>query len=120
IRRYSLGINCGKLVPYELALRVVRGLAGRPGQSPLERCRYAGSGGLLQLQVEAVPDFDQGAGQLAHHFRSVRRAWREAQALGAARHGREIDRLHIGRSEEHTSELQSRENLVCRLLLEKK
>src|SRR5207302_8878197 len=29
------------------------------------------------------------------------------------------DRL-VSRSEEHTSELQSRENLVCRLLLEKK
>src|SRR5690606_41231112 len=28
--------------------------------------------------------------------------------------------LEIPRSEEHTSELQSRENLVCRLLLEKK
>src|SRR5436309_15536106 len=28
--------------------------------------------------------------------------------------------LHLSRSEEHTSELQSRENLVCRLLLEKK
>src|SRR5690606_41120941 len=27
---------------------------------------------------------------------------------------------HNRRSEEHTSELQSRENLVCRLLLEKK
>src|SRR5690606_40524397 len=27
---------------------------------------------------------------------------------------------HLERSEEHTSELQSRENLVCRLLLEKK
>src|SRR5690242_21106425 len=27
---------------------------------------------------------------------------------------------HIGRSEEHTSELQSHVNLVCRLLLEKK
>src|SRR5690606_12148509 len=27
---------------------------------------------------------------------------------------------HVYRSEEHTSELQSRENLVCRLLLEKK
>src|SRR5690606_39971201 len=26
----------------------------------------------------------------------------------------------VGRSEEHTSELQSRENLVCRLLLDKK
>src|SRR5690606_40482721 len=30
------------------------------------------------------------------------------------------DRAHDLRSEEHTSELQSRENLVCRLLLEKK
>src|SRR5690606_41013184 len=30
------------------------------------------------------------------------------------------DALPTGRSEEHTSELQSRENLVCRLLLEKK
>src|SRR5690606_39369953 len=28
--------------------------------------------------------------------------------------------LNMARSEEHTSELQSRENLVCRLLLEKK
>src|SRR2546430_4131738 len=32
--------------------------------------------------------------------------------------GPEIERL--GRSEEHTSELQSQSNLVCRLLLEKK
>src|SRR5690606_40159993 len=30
------------------------------------------------------------------------------------------ERARRGRSEEHTSELQSRENLVCRLLLEKK
>src|SRR5688572_32066351 len=28
--------------------------------------------------------------------------------------------LNLGRSEEHTSELQSQSNLVCRLLLEKK
>src|SRR5690606_42007036 len=28
--------------------------------------------------------------------------------------------MKVNRSEEHTSELQSRENLVCRLLLEKK
>src|SRR5690606_41537547 len=35
-----------------------------------------------------------------------------AEALGLT--------VHLGRSEEHTSELQSRENLVCRLLLEKK
>src|SRR5690606_27148002 len=31
-----------------------------------------------------------------------------------------FSRTNYGRSEEHTSELQSRENLVCRLLLEKK
>src|SRR5690606_5573208 len=30
------------------------------------------------------------------------------------------DLMGVSRSEEHTSELQSRENLVCRLLLEKK
>src|SRR5690606_40784347 len=38
---------------------------------------------------------------------------------GPHRPGLPAARLHI-RSEEHTSELQSRENLVCRLLLEKK
>src|SRR5690606_41677104 len=32
--------------------------------------------------------------------------------------GRSIDRIPVLRSEEHTSELQSREKLVCRLLLE--
>src|SRR3712207_7287240 len=35
--------------------------------------------------------------------------------IAALRRGR-----HVGRSEEHTSELQSRQYLVCRLLLEKK
>src|SRR5436309_8005308 len=39
-------------------------------------------------------------------------------AAEAARAGRK--RASWARSEEHTSELQSRENLVCRLLLEKK
>src|SRR5690606_41739490 len=37
------------------------------------------------------------------------------------RHGQREGQQESGnRSEEHTSELQSRENLVCRLLLEKK
>src|SRR2546430_6063918 len=31
-----------------------------------------------------------------------------------------VEKQGIGRSEEHTSELQSQSNLVCRLLLEKK
>src|SRR2546427_6660279 len=33
---------------------------------------------------------------------------------------REVRQLSMSRSEEHTSELQSQSNLVCRLLLEKK
>src|SRR5690606_40282220 len=37
-----------------------------------------------------------------------------------ARRRRALSRPFHGRSEEHTSELQSRENLVCRLPLEKK
>src|SRR5260370_23330096 len=54
---------------------------------------------------------------------------REPQPLAAAGddHASSVQILHVsspaaarGRSEEHTSELQSHLNLVCRLLLEKK
>src|SRR3989442_3128542 len=41
-------------------------------------------------------------------------------ALSQARFGDTIELLGGERSEEHTSELQSRPHLVCRLLLEKK
>src|SRR5690606_41882550 len=44
-------------------------------------------------------------------------AYAVEQGHGTAR---DLDRCEDRRSEEHTSELQSRENLVCRLLLEKK
>src|SRR5207302_11217721 len=54
-------------------------------------------------------------------------AVRERFAAAGLAHLLAISGLHVGffaawvaRSEEHTSELQSRENLVCRLLLEKK
>src|SRR5690606_40020619 len=40
--------------------------------------------------------------------------------LDAVRQDPVLSRVKLIRSEEHTSELQSRENLVCRLLLEKK
>src|SRR2546430_6459551 len=39
---------------------------------------------------------------------------------GARQHRRRRPRAPCTRSEEHTSELQSQSNLVCRLLLEKK
>src|SRR2546427_7383359 len=38
----------------------------------------------------------------------------------SAHGGRQVDGAIATRSEEHTSELQSQSNLVCRLLLEKK
>src|SRR5690606_41457692 len=45
---------------------------------------------------------------------------RNARALaGGVRDGSSANKETGARSEEHTSELQSRENLVCRLLLEK-
>src|SRR3712207_8411597 len=67
-------------------------------------------------------------------FRSLRLAEEEAEVLVAVAVHRHPDAVrdpperphaggggrHAGRSEEHTSELQSRQYLVCRLLLEKK
>src|SRR5438046_8228172 len=47
------------------------------------------------------------------------RSHRPRQPHAAVRVGRALDR-RATRSEEHTSELQSLTNLVCRLLLEKK
>src|SRR2546430_11224856 len=49
--------------------------------------------------------------------------FRSAGGSQALRPGARLSRArqhHLGRSEEHTSELQSQSNLVCRLLLEKK
>src|SRR5207302_5442883 len=75
----------------------------------------------------------EGRGFMNDYFRAFLRFWwilliaiAAASAAGVAvakSHGRvtySACRACGGRSEEHTSELQSRENLVCRLLLEKK
>src|SRR3712207_8350760 len=47
-------------------------------------------------------------------------ALQRAEPAAQPRAERHRHRLHAERSEEHTSELQSRQYLVCRLLLEKK
>src|SRR5437667_8880711 len=44
----------------------------------------------------------------------------EREALDVPDGASHLDDTDIGRSEEHTSELQSHHDLVCRLLLEKK
>src|SRR5690349_22705315 len=56
-------------------------------------------------------------------FRSARargRAQPPGHGARPARRRQDPARRRAGRSEEHTSELQSRRDLVCRLLLEKK
>src|SRR5256886_11814222 len=60
--------------------------------------------------VESPTNATRGAARAAHA--GARAHPREASLAGAATPAR--------RSEEHTSELQSQSNLVCRLLLEKK
>src|SRR3712207_8781975 len=62
------------------------------------------------------------AGEVAHPHVAARRlgavpraVWRIAVAVGEG-----VGAVGLVRSEEHTSELQSRQYLVCRLLLEKK
>src|SRR5690606_41719854 len=71
----------------------------------------------------------RGNGSDRHRGRGTRRIVTRVTISGiGGRMGRAVLRLAadrddlevVGRSEEHTSELQSRENLVCRLLLEKK
>src|SRR5690625_1748107 len=56
----------------------------------------------------ALPWLEWQPSDLAEHHPGIE-AWRQAHSS---------DNLH--RSEEHTSELQSRGNFVCRILLEKK
>src|SRR5690606_41564132 len=62
-----------------------------------------------------------GADQEGRLFRGgpdpAERQGQQRQDAGA---DEEVGDNGFGRSEEHTSQLQSRENLVCRLLLEKK
>src|SRR5690606_39780181 len=50
----------------------------------------------------------------------IRLPSRHGYAVSGTQFGAQSWNIRLERSEEHTSELQSRENLVCRLLLEKK
>src|SRR2546430_7721520 len=75
---------------------------------------------LRQQRHRGVEDFD------APFLRLEASSWPSRTRVSPARfsHGAGVGHLlasnQVGRSEEHTSELQSQSNLVCRLLLEKK
>src|SRR5438132_4486927 len=73
-------------------------------------------------QLPRVHDGDR-VGKVAGR-RNVVRDIEDREALLVAKVGKQIEHAeadrHVERSEEHTSELQSHSDLVCRLLLEKK
>src|SRR5690606_40049864 len=91
-----VGLVAGGLVAH-LVLRVAGGDDPLVAELGLERERAGGDADALLVAVEAV-------------------RFEEVAPEGV------VDGVEVVlvRSEEHTSELQSRENLVCRLLLEKK
>src|SRR3989454_3329281 len=87
------------------------------------------SAGLVELPVQALHLLVEGLAAAVGHRRLVRQPGVELDEQGAlvAEHRRQatLEIVEVGdrvrfRSEEHTSELQSPCNLVCRLLLEKK
>src|SRR2546430_3062930 len=85
-------------------------VARRPHESCEQRVRARGA--RLELGMELAPDEPGMVRQLDHL---------DQRAIGReARAAHPVFRQHVARSEEHTSELQSQSNIVCRLLLEKK
>src|SRR3712207_8174584 len=93
------------LFPYTTLFRSIQGLPA------LEALRLTGRGAKGLVRIRLLPDRrdDQGG----TYPRRIPRPHRARPVP--------LDRLPPrARSEEHTSELQSRQYLVCRLLLEKK
>src|SRR2546430_8698961 len=73
---------------------------------------------LFRSRCLPIPPFRPGL-QIVDHARAASRAPRVSGIIADLLLIYIIERLR-NRSEEHTSELQSQSNLVCRLLLEKK
>src|SRR3712207_7955037 len=77
---------------------------------PIRKARLVRSGPAGDVGIPAAVHRDREAGIVAG----------AADVAGVHQHGRIDDQRPAARSEEHTSELQSRQYIVCRLLLEKK
>src|SRR5690606_41174978 len=85
-------------------------------RSLLEGLLHRAGGDVERLDGEGAQQ--DGGGERHHEQQGQLDPQREVVAF--VRLGQAALGLAVLRSEEHTSELQSRENLVCRLLLEKK
>src|SRR5262249_61134579 len=86
----------------------LRALHSFPTRRSSDLTSAGGGVPVSPTQAELGPVLGVGLGVLPHHVAV------DGVELDEASHGRRV------RSEEHTSELQSLTNLVCRLLLEKK
>src|SRR5205085_10092497 len=90
-------------------------IAATAGGIVLATIPAAFSAGLDEAARRSDPAFMRGSYQVAAYFGHVAFWFAVSAAVAIAVAGG-----RIFRSEEHTSELQSQSNLVCRLLLEKK
>src|SRR5690242_21215821 len=75
---------------------------------------------LFRSERGAEPAHEAALAQHVLETKPVGRGKKGINALGGGRGGHGFLPRTVTRSEEHTSELQSHVNLVCRLLLEKK
>src|SRR5438067_13516942 len=96
---------------------------GSTAQTTAEPRTARRSGGRRPYRSDACPTSGAQAASIAALTRYVAPTAAAPQPSADNRSGPRTDRFpnsSAGRSEEHTSELQSRFDLVCRLLLEKK
>src|SRR5258708_26636251 len=94
-----------------------------PANACLHRRRASARGGLRQslahrMMLAGLPASDQFACGCDRTL--AMRQWAQLSLQSCHLHQLREWWLRSGRSEEHTSELQSPDHLVCRLLLEKK
>src|SRR5207253_3175587 len=113
-------------------MRALRGLGGLLDNIP-GKCRRTGTSSDTRGTGVGAPTIDNPVDAPAYVVRDIERSIRSHRQAGGTMHGfgrrLHCSREAIGkdlalarcviRSEEHTSELQSRGHLVCRLLLEK-
>src|SRR5690554_7394944 len=74
----------------------------------------------LLVQVESLESLQMKISQQSKILKDLKLEWKKHYLRTQLQLQLEQFSEHLTRSEEHTSELQSRPHLVCRLLLEKK
>src|SRR5256886_5083462 len=98
----AMQVHAARLMVHHAARQVDAGIRGNTYEASMAKC-WAGDA-AMKVATDAIQVFG-GYGYTREY--PVERFMRDAKIM------------QIYRSEEHTSELQSQSNLVCRLLLEK-